>query len=118
MLVPAGVEQSFVTSGNSPSLAIGMSVYDNSGASPSLVHGPTLMTNFVGNSYESKYTFPTGNFLVFIAVYTDSSLTVLLNGYEEQVEAVSSRPLAFNAPVQSIVGYVVPNEDVEGEVQC
>lgn len=110
MIVPAGVPQSFATSGNSPSLSVGMSVYDNSGASPSLVAGPTAMPNFVGNAYQSKYTFPVGNFLVFIGVYTDSGMTELLNGYEQQVEPISSRPLAFNAPVQSVVGLV----DCEG----
>lgn len=110
MLVPAGIAQSFVTSGNSPSLSIGMSVYDNSGSSPELIDGPTLMTNFVGNSYEAKYTFDIGNFLVFIAVYSDNTLTSLAAGYEEQIEAISSRPLAFDSMVQSVVGLV----DCEG----
>lgn len=104
MLLPANVSSSFVTSGNSPSLFVGLSVYDNSGGNPVLVSGPTRMTNFAGNAYQGKYTTDIGNFLVLMAVYTDSSLTTLMPGYEQDVVAVTSMNL--NVPVNGVVGYV------------
>lgn len=106
MLLPAGVSSSFVTSGNSPSLFIGLSVYDNSDSNPVLVSGPTRMTNFAGNAYQGKYTPDVGNFLVLMAVYTDSSLTSLAPGYEQDVVSVTAVDLSFNVPVNSVVGYV------------
>lgn len=118
MLLPANVPSSFVTSGNSPSLFVGMSVYDNSGSNPALVSGPTRMTNFAGNAYEAKYTPAVGNFLVLMAIYTDSSLTTLMPGYEQDVTTITAIDMAFNVPVNSVVGYVDPQEDVEGVVNC
>lgn len=119
MLLPAGVPSSFVTSGNSPGLSIGMTVYDNSAGSPVLVQGPTLMANFVGNAYQAKFTpLPDKSYLIFIAVYTDNSLTSLASGFEEQVESVTAMDLAFSLPVQSIIGYVDSCEEVDGIVNC
>lgn len=118
MLLPADVPSSFVTSGNSPSLFVGMSIYDNSGSNPVLVQGPTRMTNFAGNAYQAKYTPPVGNFLVLMAIYTDSSLTTLMPGFEQDVQAVTAFSLAFNIPVTSVVGYVDTTQNVEGVVNC
>ncbi len=106
MLLPANVSSSFVTSSNSPALFVGLSVYDNSGSNPALISGPTRMTNFAGNAYQGKYTPAVGNFLILMAVYTDSSLTTLAPGYEQDVVSVTSVDLAFNVPVNSVVGYV------------
>lgn len=105
MILPAGVPASFATSGNDPSLSIGLSVYDNSGASPELVYGPVLMTRFVGNAYQGKFTPLAGKtYLVFIAVYTDDSLENLASGYEEQVESITGANLI--ASIQNVVGTI------------
>lgn len=118
MLFPANVPSSFVTSGNSPSLFVGMSVYDNSGANPVLVSGPTRMTNFAGNAYQSKYTPAVGNFIILMAVYTDSSLTTFMPGFEQDVETITAVDFGFNVPVNSVIGYVDPQDDVDGVVNC
>ncbi len=106
MLLPAGVPASFVTESNSPSLAIGMSVYDNSGVSPILVQGPVRMLPFAGNAYEAKFTPAAGKtYLIFIAVYTDFTFTVIDSGYDQQTESVTAMILN-TVVVQNVTGVV------------
>lgn len=119
MLYPAGVPSSFVTSSNSPSLSVGFSVYDNSGSNPVKVLGPVLMANIPGtNAYQTKYTPPLGNFITYAAVYTDNTLTTVDSDFEQDVQTITAVDFGFNVPVNSIVGYVVPDDDVDGVVNC
>ena len=107
MLLPANVPSSFATSSNSPSLYVGFSVYDNSGDNPVLIEGPTRMTNFAGNGYQTKWTPEVGNYLILMAVYTDVSLTTLNTGYEQDVQTVTAISFGFNVPnISNVVGYV------------
>jgi hypothetical protein len=107
MLLPAGVPSSFVTSSNNPDLAVGMSVYDNSGASPVLILGPVRMVPFVGNAYEAKFTPQNGKtYLVFIAIYTDLTFTTLQAGYDQQVESVTAMTANNTVVVQNVTGLI------------
>lgn len=105
MLLPAGVPLSFAASFDSPSLHVALSIYDNSGVSPVLVYGPVAMTLLTGNTYTGKFTALSGKtYVVFMAVYTDNSFTVLNNSYPEQVSTMETQYLS---PIgQNITGIV------------
>jgi hypothetical protein len=105
MLLPAGIPASFVTSGNSPSLYLGLSIYDNTDSDPELVYGPVLMDNFIGNAYQGKFTPEAGKtYLAFMAVYTDASLENLDDDYQQDVQAFTSMTLTQS--IQSVMGSI------------
>lgn len=90
----SGLLLSFEVTYDSPSLFVAMKVFDDSGASPSLL--TTLpMTVFVGNSYRAKYT-PAGGktYLVHKAVYTDGTYTTLDSDYSAGTESFRADDIA------------------------
>ena len=81
-------ELSFEVTYDSPSLNVGMTILDDSGATPVVVSGPTKMTNVIGNMYRAKFTPVVGKaYLVYKTVYTDALLTVVNSDYNSASEA-------------------------------
>lgn len=79
---------SFEMTYDNPSLFVGLSIYDDSGASPVLIQSPALMQNVVGNMYRGKFSPTFGKtYLVFKAVYTDALMTVLNTDYSTGSES-------------------------------
>lgn len=94
-LVQSGKVCSFEISYDANNLNVAMSVYDDSGGSPSLVQGPTAMDVVVGNMYRAKFTpDPAKTYLIFKAVYTDGTLTTLDSSYNSGSESIRSEDLA------------------------
>jgi hypothetical protein len=108
MIAPAGVPVSLIAlfDGANPA-RVAMSLYDDSGASPSLISGPLLMTPVVGNAYRSKVTFANGKtYIAFMGVYTDGTFTVLDPSFTDQEQAFSISAQYLTPPVQDVVGLV------------
>lgn len=88
-LVPSGIPISFEVTFDSPTLPVAMSVYDDSGASPALVSGPTAMSLVVGNTFRGKFTGAAGKpYVIFKAVYTDGTFTSLDSDYSAGTETI------------------------------
>lgn len=86
---PFGVPLSFEVTLD-PSLAglVAMTVYDDSGASPALVAGPTAMALFQGGTFRAKFTASAGKpYLVVKSVYTDGTFTTLDTNWEAGSES-------------------------------
>ena len=121
-LAPQGAVCSFEVTYDSPSLHVGMSVYDDSGLTPVLVQGPTAMLNVVGNTYRAKFTPPAERpYIIFKAVYTDVDLTTLSPDYSQASESIVGQ--VFSSPTSNstgcnVVGLIDPNNDVVGVIQC
>lgn len=112
-LAPIGVPLTFEVTFDSPSLHVGMSVYDNSGASPALVQGPAAMGSVVGNTYQGKFTAPSAKpYIIFKAVYTDSGLTMLDPNYSQGSESIIAQASSSN-PTSNSTGCTVV-----GFIQC
>lgn len=106
MLVPAGIAVPFsaVFVGATPA-RVAMSVYDDSGASPSLLLAPFLMNHTVGNVYSAKFTPVTNkSYIIVMAVYTDGTFTTVDGAFPAQSVAASAQYISV--PVQTLVGQV------------
>lgn len=107
MILPAGIPVSLTALFDGANAArVAMSLYDDSGSSPSLVSGPALMTPVVGNLFRSKVTLTGGkSYIAFMAVYTDGTFTSLdpVFSVQEQATAISAQ---YPPPVQSVIGVV------------
>jgi hypothetical protein len=119
---PAGVVLSCEVTYDSPSLNVGMSVYDDSGTSPVLILGPIAMGNVVGNTYRGKFTAVNGkNYVIFKAVYTDGTLTVLSSNYSQASETIVAQNLSGGSSAPSscaVVGFVNLDNPIFGFVNC
>jgi hypothetical protein len=112
-LAPAGVALTFEVTYDSPALNVGMSVYDDTGASPVLVFGPSAMLSVVGNTYRGKFTPTLGRtYLVFKAVYTDPSLTVLDTDYSQASESFIAENVGGGG------GAGIANVELIGMIDC
>jgi hypothetical protein len=86
--VPAS-QLSFEVTFDSPSLHVGMSVYETTTGTPSLVAGPTAMAQVTGNTYFSRFTPTAGKqYVIYKAVYSDSGLTTLDPNYAPGTESI------------------------------
>lgn len=106
MLILAGISAAFsaVFVGADPA-KVALSVYEVTGASPSLLLSPVLMKPVVGGSYSGKFTPDGGkSYVVVMAVYTSGAFSALDTDYDPQVAAVNAEYLSH--PVQSAVGVV------------
>ncbi len=122
-IAPVSVACSFEVTYDSPSLHVGMSVYDDSGVSPVLVSGPSAMAHVVGNTYRAKFTPPAERpYIIFKAVYTDSGLTVLDDNYSQGSESIIAQSTGgastSNSTGCSVVGVIDSNQSVVGLVNC
>lgn len=121
-LAPGAIELSFEVTFDSPSLNVGMSVYDTTAPSPNLVQGPTLMVNVLAGTYVGKFTPTTGRSYVIVkAVYTDSSLTTLSPDYSQGSESIIAQAIGGGGSSSAggaVVGYVNQNNTVVGLVNC
>lgn len=106
MVLPAGIPLTFSAGFNNPTPAnVAISVYDDSGVSPVLVSGPTLMGEVNAYVYRGKFTGVAGkNYVVVMAVYTDGTFTTLNGTFPPVTTSFIAQNL--NPPVQSVVGLV------------
>lgn len=122
-LAPAGVPLSFEVTFDSPTLHVGMSVYDDSGALPVLLLSPFAMARVAPglNTYRGKFTAQAGkNYIILKAVYTDDTLTTLDGDYSQGSESIVAQylngtPDGGGCPV---VGIVDETDAVIGVVDC
>lgn len=120
-LAPAGVNLTFEVTYDSDSLSVGMSVYDTTGGGGSLVQGPDLMANLVGNTYTGQFTPDAGHtYVIFKAVYTDDSLDTLDDNYSQGSESIAGQDIGGGSGGggQSIIGIVADDDPVVGYVEC
>lgn len=121
-LVPADANLSFEVTFDSPSLSVGMSVYDTTASSPVLVQGPDLMTSLVGNTYFGKFVpVAQHSYVIFKAVYTDDTMATLDDNYSQGSESIIAEDLGGGSSSGgggAIVGIVVNNDPVVGYVVC
>lgn len=119
-LVPAAT-LSFEVTYDSPSLFVGMLVYDDTGSNPVLVQGPTPMLNVVGNTYRAKFTPLEGrSYIIVKQVYTDNTYTVVSSAYAAGSESIIAENLSGGGSAGgcSIVGYVNQSQSIVGYVNC
>ena len=115
--IPLTFEVTFFNSG----LHVAMSVYDTT-SSPTLVQGPTAMTNVVANTYIGFFT-PIANhsYLILKAVYTDGTFLTLDETYSQGSESIiadySSSGGGSGAGC-SIIGLVSSSQPIIGLVNC
>lgn len=109
---------------DSPSLNVGMSVYDTTSGSPVLEQGPSAMTHLVANTYYGKFT-PTVNheYVIFKAVYTDNTFATLDTDYAAGTESIVCEDVGGGGGSSGpsgcpVIGIVIPNPTVIGIVQC
>lgn len=113
---PAGVPLSFSTSLDSPSLSVGMTVYDDSGSSPVVQVATFAMTYVALNTYRGKFTALAGkNYIIVKAVYTDGTFTTLNNSYVPESETIVAQDFNTSQPV---IGLVSDPNPVVGLVNC
>lgn len=95
--IPVGVPCGFEVAFDSPSLNVGMSVFDMSSGSPVLVGSVIAMQNTGGNQYYGEFTPATvgKRYAILKAVYTDGTLTTLSSAYAQGSESAR----AVSAPV-------------------
>lgn len=108
MLVPAGIPVNFTAVFNAPTPSrVALSVYDDTGLTPVLLLSPVQMNQVSDNVYSGKFTPQAGKlYVVFMAVYTDATFTVLDNSFKTAEQAFSVVAQYLNPAVQSIVGTV------------
>lgn len=129
-LAPAGVPLSFEVTFDRSDLHVGMSVYDDSGASPVLLLSPFAMAWVAGYTYRGKFTAENGkSYIIIKAVYTTSDLNVLSPDYSQGSESIVTQYISSNneapAPVvgivdedEAVVGLVDENDPILGQVDC
>lgn len=118
---PAGVVLSCEVTFDSPSLDVGMTVYDDTGSVPVLLLSTFAMLHVAGNTYRGKFTGVAGkNYIVIKAVYTDETLTVVDQNYSQGSESIVSQDLPIGGGSQgcSVVGIVDNNQMIIGKVTC
>lgn len=106
MLIPAGIAVPFsaVFVGANPA-RVAMSVYDDSGSSPSLLLAPFLMNHTVGDVYSAKFTPVTNkSYVIVMAVYTDGTFTTVDGAFPAQSAGANAQYISV--PLQSMVGRV------------
>ncbi len=121
-LAPAGVELSFEVTFDSPSLNVGMSVYDTTDVDPVLASGPAAMTSLYGNTYFGKFTPADGHSYVIVkAVYTSDTFDTLDTDYAAGSESIYAQVIggggASSSAPQSVIG-IVQNDPIIGVVEC
>lgn len=98
-IAPVGIACPFEVTFNSASLPVAISVYDVSSGTPILVQGPTAMENVVGFTYFGSFTPPfPKQYIIFKAVYTDSTFTTLNLLYSQGSESIIAQNLAYVSP--------------------
>lgn len=117
-LAPAGTPLSFEVTFDSPDLSVGMSVYDDTGDNPVLVQGPSLMSLVAINTYRGKFTAELGHsYIVIKAVYTDDTLLEINTDYAQGSESLIAQNVG-GPNLSSVIGIVLPDNIVTGQVQC
>lgn len=122
-LAPVGVPVTCEVTFDSPSLNVGMSVYDVTNSS-TLISGPTAMTLVAGNTYQGKTPdlLSAHSYVVIKAVYTDNSLTTLSPDYSQGSESLYAQDAGGggggSTDVPSVVGLIDNYLPVVGYVNC
>ena len=108
-IVPIGISASFEVTLSAPDLP--------------------AMLNWVDNSYRGKFTPPVAkSYLILKAVYMDDSFEVIDNDFPQGSESIlatqvggggsQATPVGYVDNNVEIVGYVGPQEVLEGNINC
>lgn len=120
---PAGIPIAFEVTYQAPDLDVAMSVYDVTG-SPTLVQGPTALTNIAGtNTYVGDFTPDDNkNYLIIKAVYTDNTFTTVDNSFAQGSETITTQAGngggGANNSSCELVGQILNNNPVVGYVEA
>jgi hypothetical protein len=121
-VAPAGVSLSFEVTYDSPSLYVGMSVYDDSGASPVLIQGPTAMSIVVGNTYRAKFIGDANKpYVIVKRVYTNVGMTVVDPNYSAGSESIYCEDAGSSGGILSdndVIGFIDTSTELIGFVSC
>lgn len=121
-LAPAGVPLTFEVTYDSPTLFVGMSVYDDSGASPVLVQGPTAMNLVVGNTYRAKFIGDANKSYVIVKrVYITSGMTTVDTNYSAGSESIYCENASSSGGILSddaVIGLIDDSTELIGFVSC
>ncbi len=121
-LAPAGVPLSFEVTYDSPSLDVGMTVYDDSGITPTLLEPTFAMDLVAGNTYRGKFSAANNkSYIIIKAVYTDPTLTTVDDNYSQGSESIVAQTLSGGSGGSSsgsVVGIVDNDTAVVGVVNC
>jgi hypothetical protein len=121
-LAPAGVPISFEVTYDSPSLYVGMTVYDDTGVTPVFIETVSMLSVGGSNTYRAKFT-PDANssYIILKSVYTDVGLTIPNLNYgtgSESIYAQNSSSDGGGGSSGDVVGYVDNNDELIGIVTC
>jgi hypothetical protein len=125
-LAPANVPVSFEVTYSSPSLPVGLSVYDTTTDTPVLVQAPLAMTNVPGtNTYVGNFTGENNkNYLILKAVYTDDTLTTIDTAWGQGSETITTEIQGGGGGGGGggssciVTGYIVQSDPVVGFIDC
>jgi hypothetical protein len=121
-LAPADVPLPFEVTFDANNLFVAMSVYETTNSMPTLVQGPQAMNVVIGNTYIDKFTGSAGrSYLIFKAVYTDGTFTVLDDNYSQGSETIVCQDIGGGGSGGgdvSIIGLVDEQNPVVGIVNC
>lgn len=110
-LAPSGVPLSFEVTFDSPSLDVGMKVFDDTGSVPVPVTGGVVaMLHVYGNTYRAKFTGEEDkSYIIIKSVYTDNTFTDLDTDYAAGSESIVVQDLTPSSSSCdcSVVGFVV-----------
>jgi hypothetical protein len=121
-LAPAGVPLSFEVTFDSPSLYVGMAVYNDSGSTPVQVGSVIAMLNIPGtNTYRGKFSASANfNYIIIKGVYTDNTYTTYSSNYAQGSESIVAQNIGGPNPGVggTVVGFVQPAPALVGIVNC
>lgn len=116
-IVPAAVPTFYEVTFDLPGLFVAMSVYDIT-SSPTLVAGPSAMTNVVDNTYVKSFTAVANkSYLMLKGVYTDGTFTTLDTNYSQGSETIFAEvPGAGGGTVYVGMNTVLLTQDITNTV--
>lgn len=119
-LALADKSHSFEVTFDNPALSVAMSVYDDSGVSPTLVQGPSAMDLVIGNTYRGKFTPELDKqYVILKAVYTDGTFAALDSNYSQASESILGIAIAAAAVVENkadLTGTITGSEQLTGSL--
>jgi len=120
--VPAGEVLTFEVTYQSPSLNVGLTIFNTTTGTPILVEGPIAMQNVSGtNTYVANFTGEDGEtYLAVKAVYTDDTLTTVDQDFGQGSEsfiAVNSGGGGAGGSGCELVGQIINNNPIVGYIE-
>ncbi len=120
-LVPSSVALSFEVTYDSPTLDVGMTVFNTTSGSPVQVGSRIPMTLVYGNTYFAQFTpLENRSYVINKAVYTDDTLTTIDDNYSQGSESLFATVVGSSGSavaIPDLVGTIV-NSELVGHVEC